>query len=254
MCIYHVCVFICLCICSFVSCFFVCGRICVRVCPWVDVYGCACVFVYLFVHITASYFVFFMTAMSEDRVWAEGLLIFYEIFKYLEEALDRLSHTLISDLDIPGMRRKEAFEKVSALERSIRCASKVYEIDTTIFSSLPFVFHEKSSGKPFQRFKSNPIFQDLAFYLGSNWKDGYKPRESVCQYLKHLEKIEQENPYYLMSYIYHLYMGLLSGGQILRRKKVLLQKFSFSRKVNKYGQPFVFLNTYYDWSRVLTLH
>ncbi|XP_069997625.1 heme oxygenase-like [Penaeus vannamei] len=121
-------------------------------------------------------------AMSEDRVWAEGLLIFYEIFKYLEEALDRLSHTLISDLDIPGMRRKEAFEK------------------------------------------------DLAFYLGSNWKDGYKPRESVCQYLKHLEKIEQENPYYLMSYIYHLYMGLLSGGQILRRKKVLLQKFSFSRK------------------------
>lgn len=134
-------------------------------------------------------------AMSEDRVWAEGLLIFYEIFKYLEEALDRLSHTLISDLDIPGMRRKEAFEK------------------------------------------------DLAFYLGSNWKDGYKPRESVCQYLKHLEKIEQENPYYLMSYIYHLYMGLLSGGQILRRKKVLLQKFSFSRKDSVEGMAVTEIDT-----------
>ncbi|KAG7165747.1 Heme oxygenase 1-like [Homarus americanus] len=121
-------------------------------------------------------------AMTEDRVWAEGLLVFYEVFRYLEEALDRHSHTLIGELDIPGMRRTEAFEK------------------------------------------------DLCYYLGNDWKNGYTPRESVCQYLKHLEKIEEENPYFLMSYIYHLYMGLLSGGQILRRKKVLLEKLTFSRK------------------------
>lgn len=121
-------------------------------------------------------------AMSNDRVWAEGLLIFYEVFQYLEGALERHSHSLIGELDIPGIRRTEAFEK------------------------------------------------DLSYYLGADWKKDYTPRESVCQYLKHLEKLENENPYLLMAYIYHLYMGLLSGGQILRRKKVLLQKLRFSRK------------------------
>lgn len=75
------------------------------------------------------------------------------------------------------------------------------------------------------------ILQDLAYYLGPDWKKGYAPRESVCQYLKHLEKLEAENPYFLLAYVYHLYMGLLSGGQILRRKRALLQKLKFSRKV-----------------------
>ena len=50
--------------------------------------------------------------MSADHVWAEGLLVFYEVFLYLEGALDRYSHTLIGEVDVPGMRRKEAFEKV----------------------------------------------------------------------------------------------------------------------------------------------
>lgn len=50
--------------------------------------------------------------MSADRVWAEGLLVFYEVFQYLEGALDRYSHTLVGEVDIPGIRRKEAFEKV----------------------------------------------------------------------------------------------------------------------------------------------
>ncbi|MPC75989.1 Heme oxygenase 1 [Portunus trituberculatus] len=129
-------------------------------------------------------------AMSADRVWAEGLLVFYEVFLYLEGALDRYSHTLIGEVDVPGMRRKEAFEK------------------------------------------------DLAYYLGANWKEGYTPRESVQQYLKHLEKLEEENPYLLLAYVYHLYMGLLSGGQILRRKRALLQKLKFSRKIAIYNKTY----------------
>ena len=32
-------------------------------------------------------------------------------------------------------------------------------------------------------------------------------------------QIEGDNPYLLISYIYHLYMGLLSGGQILSKKR-----------------------------------
>ena len=31
-------------------------------------------------------------------------------------------------------------------------------------------------------------------------------------------KTEDENPYLLIAYIYHLYMGLFSGGQVLRAK------------------------------------
>ena len=34
-----------------------------------------------------------------------------------------------------------------------------------------------------------------------------------------LFQVEAENPYLLISYIYHLYMGLLSGGQILAKKR-----------------------------------
>src|SRR5689334_11189611 len=32
-----------------------------------------------------------LTAISDDKIWAEGLLIFYEIFKFLEAAMIRLA-------------------------------------------------------------------------------------------------------------------------------------------------------------------
>jgi len=119
---------------------------------------------------------------TDNRVWAEGLLIYYEVFSFMEGAMDRLSHTLIGELDIPGMRRKEAFEK------------------------------------------------DLAFYYGPKWQNGYSPRESVLNYLQHVKSLEENNPYLLMAHIYHFYMGLLSGGQIMRRQRVLMQKVKFWSK------------------------
>lgn len=111
--------------------------------------------------------------MSDDSVWAEGLLVFYEIFKFLEEALVAHSDSLIGDLLIPGMARTEALES------------------------------------------------DLAHYLGDGWKDGYVIRSEVAKYLEHLKKLDQENPYLLIPYIYHLYMGLFSGGQVLRATRFL---------------------------------
>jgi len=111
--------------------------------------------------------------MSDDSVWAEGLLVFYEIFKFLEEALVAHSDSLIGDLLIPGMARTEALES------------------------------------------------DLAHFLGDGWKVDYVIRPEVGLYLDHLKKLEQENPYLLIPYIYHLYMGLFSGGQVLRAKRFL---------------------------------
>lgn len=49
-------------------------------------------------------------------------------------------------------------------------------------------------------------------------------RSAVINYVNHLQKLEDKNSVLLIAYIYHLYMGLLSGGQILRKKRQLMQK------------------------------
>ncbi|XP_062565321.1 heme oxygenase 1 [Armigeres subalbatus] len=110
-------------------------------------------------------------ALYDSAVWAEGLLIFYEIFKYLEE---NVSHDF-----------------------------------------LPEEYHRT------QQFE-----EDLNFYLGDNWKVKYQPRKEVCDYLKHLEEIKRENPNLLVAYVYHLYMGLLSGGQILQKRRNISKRFN----------------------------
>lgn len=60
---------------------------------------------------------------------------------------------------------------------------------------------------------------DLEFFKGEDWKKTYKVRESVQKYLNHLYEINERNPLLLIAYCYHLYMGLLSGGQILAKKR-----------------------------------
>lgn len=120
---------------------------------------------------------FHFTALSDNRVWAEGLLVFYEIFRCLEVAMVCLKDTHVGELHIESMQRTEAFEK------------------------------------------------DLSFYLGPDWMKTYKPRSSVTDYLTHLKKLQSSDPNRLIAYIYHLYMGLLSGGQILRKKRAAVKKF-----------------------------
>ncbi|KOX70144.1 Heme oxygenase [Melipona quadrifasciata] len=112
----------------------------------------------------------------DDSVWADGLLIFYEIFRYLELAMIRWKHTEVGSLLQDELRRTEAFER------------------------------------------------DLEFYLGKEWTKNYNPRGSVTKYLNHLKEIENTEPILLLAYIYHLYMGLLSGGIILRKKRQVMQK------------------------------
>jgi len=112
--------------------------------------------------------------INDDSVWAEGLLVFYEVFKFLEDALRSHSDSLIGDLLIEHMERTEAFQA------------------------------------------------DLAFFYGGNWTENYTVRPEVQNYLDHLRELEEENPYLLIPYIYHLYMGLFSGGQILQAKRKYL--------------------------------
>ncbi|CRK86965.1 CLUMA_CG000781, isoform A [Clunio marinus] len=109
-------------------------------------------------------------ALNNSEVWADGLLVFYEVFKFLEENVPQ---------DI-----------------------------------LPVEYHRT------QQFEN-----DLEFYKGNDWKNEYKIRESVQKYLSHLNEIQERNPRLLIAYVYHLYMGLLSGGQILAKKRRIANKF-----------------------------
>ncbi|XP_038218026.1 heme oxygenase [Zerene cesonia] len=67
-------------------------------------------------------------------------------------------------------------------------------------------------------FRKHAFEEDLAHYLGSDWCR--LPKSAALEnYLEHLQNLEKENPQLLMAYVYHLYLGLLSGGQILSKKR-----------------------------------
>lgn len=57
----------------------------------------------------------------------------------------------------------------------------------------------------------------------------------MVDYISHLQHLEEESPVLLLAYAYHMYMGLLSGGQILRRKRALLNKLKFRVKESYEG-------------------
>lgn len=107
-----------------------------------------------------------ITALSDHDVWADGLLVFYEIFRFLEE-------------NVPEQLLPREFHRTKAFEN------------------------------------------DLSYYLGPNWRNQYDIRKSVNIYLEHLNDLKNRNQILLLAYVYHLYMGLLSGGQILQKKRRL---------------------------------
>lgn len=81
--------------------------------------------------------------------------------------------------------------------------------------------------------RTEALKKDLDHFYGekSDWKTDSESRPAVKKYIDHLKEVEDENPYLLTSYIYHLYMGLLSGGQILSKKR------SFFGSKQKNGEP-----------------
>lgn len=86
---------------------------------------------------------------------------------------------------------------------------------------------------PREYHRTHEFESDLSFYLGHNWKVDYIPRKAVSEYLQHLEKLQSKNPILLIAYVYHLYMGMMSGGQILQKKRKLANKLNpFSTRNN----------------------
>ncbi|XP_063834292.1 uncharacterized protein LOC135083483 [Ostrinia nubilalis] len=67
-------------------------------------------------------------------------------------------------------------------------------------------------------YRKSAFEADLNHYLGEEWQS--LPKSAALEnYLEHLQDLEKENPTLLMAYVYHLYLGLLSGGQILSKKR-----------------------------------
>uniref|UniRef100_A0A1L8EDQ4 Heme oxygenase n=1 Tax=Haematobia irritans TaxID=7368 RepID=A0A1L8EDQ4_HAEIR len=111
----------------------------------------------------------FAFALSDDAVWYDGLLSFYEIYKFLERNLPE-------KLLPKELHRTEAFEK------------------------------------------------DFDFFYGENWRDTYEIRPSVAKYLEHLEEVNKKDKLLLFAYAYQMYMALMSGGQLLQRKRMIARK------------------------------
>lgn len=136
---------------------------------------------------------FVYAALNNNDVWTDGLLVFYEIFKFLEENVP-------ASILPREYHKKEAFEKG---EISIFNCSRT-------------------------RFFKNAIsfVSDLKYFKGDDWEKTYKVRPSVQEYLNHLYELQENSPLLLIAYVYHLYMGLLSGGQILAKKRKISSKFT----------------------------
>lgn len=79
-----------------------------------------------------------------------------------------------------------------------------------LFKSVSLLIPYHSRKKAFE--------EDLRHYLGEEWRT--LPKSPALEnYLEHLQELEKDNPTLLMAYVYHLYLGLLSGGQILSKKR-----------------------------------
>jgi len=75
--------------------------------------------------------------------------------------------------------------------------------------------------------RTEGLQKDLEAFYGKEWEEklnSMKNTPAVQNYIAHLEQVEEEDPNILCAYVYHLYMGLLSGGQILSAKKKISRK------------------------------
>lgn len=111
----------------------------------------------------------FTFALSDDSVWADGLLSFYEIFKFFEDNLPP--------------------------------------------SLLPVELHRRASFE-----------KDFAHFWGADWKRNYEIRPCVQKYIEHLEQVNARNQILLFAYAYQMYMALMSGGQLLQKKRMIARK------------------------------
>ncbi|KAM8703724.1 hypothetical protein ACLKA7_008366 [Drosophila subpalustris] len=111
----------------------------------------------------------FAFALSDDEVWYDGLLVFYELYKFFEA-------------NLPERLLPKELHRAAAFER------------------------------------------DFAYFYGADWQKSYEPRPAVKTYLAALEKVAAKDEVLLFAYAFQMYMALMSGGQLLQKKRMVARK------------------------------
>ncbi|XP_055853341.1 heme oxygenase 1 [Episyrphus balteatus] len=117
----------------------------------------------------------FALALSNDKVWADGLLSFYEIYKFFEE-------------ELPEELLPKEYHRIAGFEK------------------------------------------DFEYFLGKDWRQTYEIKEPVKKYLEHLREVNKKDKILLFAYAFQMYMALMSGGQLLQRKRMIARKLTMSKK------------------------
>jgi len=144
--------------------------------------------------------------------------------RFLEKSMDK--HESLRDLDIDGNLKYFDFslESYTILDKNVFISWKHLSLSNWSCTSeklllscnccFPFVALQGLR-------RSEAFTKDLNYHYGNDgsWQEKAESTPAVKNYIEHLKEIEGENPLILAAYIYHLYMGLLSGGQILAKKR-----------------------------------
>ncbi|XP_055902830.1 heme oxygenase 1 [Eupeodes corollae] len=117
----------------------------------------------------------FALALSNDKVWADGLLSFYELYKFFEQ-------------ELPEELLPKELHRIDGFER------------------------------------------DFEYFLGKDWKQSYEIKEPVKKYMDHLREVNERDKILLFAYAFQMYMALMSGGQLLQRKRMIARKLTMSKK------------------------
>ncbi len=65
--------------------------------------------------------------------------------------------------------------------------------------------------------RKSSIEQDLAYFVGSNWRSAVQPSPACQVYVDRIREIAKNDPVLLVAHAYTRYIGDLSGGQILKK-------------------------------------
>ena len=64
--------------------------------------------------------------------------------------------------------------------------------------------------------RTNALERDLRYYYGPMWRSLIKPTEQCQRYVNRISEVAEDDPELLVGHLYTRYIGVLSGGQILK--------------------------------------
>ncbi|XP_044736261.1 heme oxygenase-like isoform X2 [Chrysoperla carnea] len=141
-----------------------------------------------------------------NTVWLDCLIIFYEVFKFIERAIVETSNEHLKQFHMVEIFRTKAFE-----------------VDLNFYLG--------------------PVWNKNDFRI--DFKNNYIYGKCNREYLNYLEKLERNEPELLIAYFYHLYMCLLSGTQTLQIKRPIfrISNQTEGNAISEFSEPISELKT-----------